>query len=282
MLVALLTSLRPRQWLKNVFVFAPLIFAQQFTDFTSIKLALATFVIFSLAASGAYLINDLLDREADRLHPTKRLRPIAAGELPVNVAYAAAGALFGIAIGWAYWIVPALAEIIGGYLALQVSYSLLLKHIFLLDIGMIAFGFVLRVMAGSIAIGVVASEWLILLTFSLTLLLVVGKREQELRHLGQSARQTLVHYDLHKLEIALAALTFATFSAYLTYTFLAAPSRWLLLTVPFVGWGLWRYLTLLKGQVAQENPENLVFIDKQFALSVLGFIITAILVLTFI
>ncbi len=279
MLIALLTSLRPRQWLKNIFVFVPLVFAQQFTDSTTVWLVVAAFSIFSLAASSTYLLNDVLDRADDRTHPKKRFRPIAAGELSVSVALSVAAVLTIIAVSWAYSLNQALAEIVSGYIAFMLSYSLLLKHVFLLDVVTIAFGFVLRVMAGSVVIGVSPSEWLILLTFTLTLLLAVGKREQELRHRGEVARTTLVRYNLSHLEVALALLTFGTFLAYTSYTLLAAPSLWLVLTVPFAGWGLWRYLTLLKGEVAQENPENLIFTDKQFAVAVLGFIITAVLVL---
>jgi 4-hydroxybenzoate polyprenyltransferase len=279
---ALIISLRPKQWIKNVFVFAPLVFAQAFTDFGSTLAAAQAFVIFSLAAGAVYLVNDILDREADRLHPKKKFRPIAAGQLDVFTASFAAAVFFAISGSWAYLFAPDFGAIIGGYVLLQAAYSLWLKHVFLFDILTIAFGFVLRVLGGAAVIAVPASSWLIVLTFLLTLLLAAGKREQEIKSLGSHAtRAALEGYDLRTLGQAVRLLSAVTLFTYMAYTLLGAPTPWLLATVPCVSYAFWRYNLLLTQSTLLEAPEEFIYADRRFLVAGLLFVALTFLALLF-
>lgn len=272
-------SLRPKQWVKNFFVFVPLIFAREFTDPTAVKLTIYAFGIFALAASGIYLLNDVLDRRSDAAHPVKKHRPVAAGTLPVRVAIIAGFALVGTTALLAFWLNTLLGEIIVGYAILQLAYSLMLKHIVFIDLAAIASGFVLRVYAGAAAIDVPVSAWLLAITFLLALLLAAGKRLRELQSSQtpeKLARKVLSNYSIDRLENVVKILTIAIFASYLFYAW--QTNLYLLLTAPIVAYGLLRYAALLHSKSAAECPTEMLLNDKRL-LATAGFWGIAILVI---
>ena len=209
MLRPLLQAMRPHQWVKNGFVLAPLIFARQLTEPKSLMAAGLAFCAFSAVASAIYLLNDAMDVERDRLHPSKRNRPIASGALSIRVALAAAAILApgGLALAWLTR--PGAVMTIGTYLVVNIAYSIRLKHVALLDVFIIALGFLLRVIAGALAVGVGISPWLLICTFFVALFMAFGKRRAELEELGSDAsghRAALAEYNTGFVDKALAAL----------------------------------------------------------------------------
>lgn len=268
MLTALLRAVRPRQWVKNLFVAAPLIFGKALRDEPRLLRAAAATALFCLVSSAVYLWNDLLDVEKDRLHPRKRLRPIAAGTLPIPVARVAAAVLatLGLALGWALdpWFAAAAAT----YLTLNVAYSLRLKHVPYVDVLIIASGFLLRVMAGGVAIAVYASGWLLLCTGLGACFLGFGKRSHELATAGTGARKSLDGYDAKHLRIALWGTGLATLVAYLLYT-LSAHTRvyfgthHMVWTVPILALGMGRFVALT-GSPRADSPTDEMLRDPVF------------------
>ena len=194
----LFVSLRPSQWTKNLIIFGPLVFAQRLLDPPSVVQAVAAFVIFCLLSGVVYLLNDVADREGDRLHPIKRFRPIASGAVPVTAALTLAAILAVVALTAAFWLRPLFGVMALGYLALLALYSGPLKHVVIIDVLTIAVGFVLRAVAGAVAIDVAVSPWLYMLTILLALFLALSKRRHELVLLadgppatGRSSRNTV-------------------------------------------------------------------------------------------
>lgn len=271
---ALLRSTRPQQWIKNVLVFAGLVFSQQLQDAAAVQAAVLTFCLFVFASGGIYLVNDLFDLEADRAHPIKRERPLAAGALTTRVAVLAAAILLGAATLGAILLQPALGVIVAVYVGLNVAYSAWLKHVPLLDVLLIASGFLLRAAAGTVAVLAPISPWLYVCTLLLALLIVLGKRRGELALLGKSAdthRHTLGRYSTAALDRWLTVLAVTTAGAYAVYT-LFAPAAFgnpkLLATAPFVALGLVRYLRLVRTSAGAESPEALLFRDPWLLASV--------------
>jgi 4-hydroxybenzoate polyprenyltransferase len=246
---ALLEAMRPRQWTKNVFVFAGVVFAGRLFDRGALLRATAAFAIFCAAASSTYLINDVLDRAADVHHPTKRFRPIASGRLSSLAALGAALALGAGALLAAAMLSRALLAMLLGYLALTAAYSLFLKRVFIVDAIAVAFGFVLRAAAGAAVVPAEISPWLLTNTFQLALFISLGKRRHELVLLGDHARDhrsALSRYTVGLLDSWLTALAGATIVTYALYT--QAPrtvqhfgTTGLIYTVPFVVYALFRY-----------------------------------------
>ncbi len=268
MLRPLLQAMRPHQWVKNGFVLAPLIFARQLTEPTSLLASALAFCAFSAVASAIYLLNDAMDVERDRLHPSKRHRPIASGALPVRVALAAAALLApgGLALAWLTQ--PGAVATIATYLVVNIAYSIRLKHIALLDVFIIALGFLLRVIAGALAVGVGISPWLLICTFFVALFMAFGKRRAELEELGGDAtghRAALAEYNAGFVDKALAALMAMTVMSYALYTIDALViarlgTDALVLTVPLVLFGVLRYLYQIhRGQGG--SPTTLVLRD---------------------
>ncbi len=262
-------SVRPRQWVKNLALLAPLLFSRRVADPESAGRALTGLVAFSLAAAATYLANDLVDRERDRAHPQKRLRPVAAGELSAASAAAAAALLGGAAVALAAALgLPFLATVLG-YLALQALYSSALKKVAVLDVFAIAAGFVLRVVAGAEVISVPISNWLYLCTLLLALFLALEKRRAELALLGDDApghRGILASYSLPLLDQLVAVAAGSTLLAYALYT--VAPetvarfgSDGLKYTVPFVLFGLFRYLYLVHHRGEGGEPSRVLLRD---------------------
>jgi 4-hydroxybenzoate polyprenyltransferase len=267
---ALLQNMRPKQWAKNGFVFAGIVFDQQLDDREPLLRVLVAFVLLCLTSSTIYLINDLADVESDRQHPKKKFRPIASGRLPMRVAAAAAIIFPSIAIGGAMTFSPELAGVLVLYLVLHILYSYLLKHIAIVDVFTIAAGFVLRVIAGVVVIEVEQfSPWLYVMAGLVALFLAVGKRRQELIQMGDNATNTRAifkDYNLPLLDDMLRLTMTSTAVAYTLYVIeaetLLVDTEYRLLTVPFVYYGLFRYLHVLYVKNHGGDPTEVIYEDR--------------------
>lgn len=268
--LALLVAMRPKQWTKNLLLFAGLLFTldQRHPLFDYQRAALG-FVLFSLLSSVVYLVNDVLDRDSDRLHPKKRRRPIASGELSPQAAIGAAVVL-GIGSLWACFALSINFGLIAGfYFALTVLYSFKLKHEVILDVLVLAAGFVLRAMAGAVLIGVSISPWLILCTLMLALFLGLSKRRAELIAVTASGkpgtRRILGEYSAAMLDQMIVIVTSACLMSYTLYTVespAAHQHHYLMLTIPFVLYGIFRYLYLMHRHQLGEAPDAVLLEDK--------------------
>jgi 4-hydroxybenzoate polyprenyltransferase len=284
---ALVASLRPRQWIKNLFVFAGLVFGGKLLDPHASVLALATFAVFCAMSGVVYLINDVADRERDRLHPTKGERPIAAGRLPVSTAVAAALVLLAAGLMGGLVISAPVALVAAAYVVLFAAYSVWLKHIVIVDVLTVAAGFVLRAAAGALAIAVEISGWLFICTILAALFLALGKRRHEFLTLGDQAprhRPILAQYGAGLLDQMIAVVTASTVTAYALYTMSPETvarfhTRWLPLTLPFVLYGIFRYLYLLYRQQMGGNPSDLFLHDAPLRLNTLLWILTVLLII---
>ncbi|GAB4421415.1 MAG: decaprenyl-phosphate phosphoribosyltransferase [Anaerolineales bacterium] len=268
MLKALFKTMRPKQWAKNVFLFAALVFDRKLTNLDAIAHTLGGVLAFSLLASAVYVINDIADVEADRRHPTKKNRPIAAGKLPISVAWLFAAALLLISFPLAWWLSPAFAIIELIYLLLNLAYSKWLKHIVLLDIILLASLYVIRVAAGVTLIDVVRfSPWIYIFTTFLALLMGTGKRRAEFGQMltGANTRRVLEGYTLNFLDQLITLASGMTIITYSLYTF-SAPNlpdnHMMMLTIPFIMYSILRYQYLLQVKEVGEAPENLVLADR--------------------
>ena len=265
---AALVAMRPRQWTKNLLLFAGIIFAAKLGDPARWAAAVAAFVAYCAASSAAYLVNDVRDAESDRLHPVKRSRPIARGELSPRAALVLAVALALSALALAGALGPPSLACLAAFVALQAAYSLGLKTFELVDVLAIAGLFVLRASAGAIAVDVRISEWLLLCTFLLALFVALGKRRAELGLDGVHARPALDGYSVALVDQLLAIVAAATIAAYTGYALAAHDTRWLVATVPLVVYGLFRYLLLLHRRGLGEEPETLLVEDLPLLVTV--------------
>lgn len=269
MVVSFLAACRPEQWTKNIFVFAALLFAKRLGDGDALAIAIETFVIFCALSSAVYLFNDIADREVDREHPLKRFRPIASGEISPATAGAASLALAGGGLAAAWSVAPALGVTALAYLALQVAYSLVLKHVVIVDALAIASGFVLRAVAGGVAIPVPVSSWLLACTTLLALFIALAKRRHELTALADGAtrhRPILDEYNPYLLDQMIAVVTASAVVAYAAYTTSSDTSARLgtdrlALTIPFVLYGIFRYLYLVHRKDGGGDPSTLLLTD---------------------
>lgn len=269
-LPSLVLSLRPAQWTKNLLVFAGLIFAKKIFEPSSLLTALEAFVIFCGLSGVVYLVNDIRDRDTDRQHPIKRQRPIAAGDLPVGVATLAALVLAALAMAAAFAIGRPFALVAGLYLALQTLYSGPLKHIVIIDVLTIAIGFVLRAVAGAVALNVAISHWLLVCTILLALFIALAKRRHELVMLADGAtshRPILGEYSAYLLDQMIAVVTASTLIAYIFYTISPETEEkfgtaWLGLTIPFPLYGIFRYLYLVHKREGGGSPADLLLNDR--------------------
>lgn len=287
MLRLLVVATRPREWLKNSFLFAALFFSKNLLNFVLLPKVVLAFGLFCLAASGVYLLNDIRDRHEDRKHPQKRTRPIASGALPVALAALAMCVLLCAAMGGALLLQPAFGCITAAYILLNVAYSYWLKHMVILDVFSLATGFVLRVVAGAIVIDVMMSHWLLICTMFLALFLGFSKRRCELVILAQEAsqhRHVLMEYDLTFLDIMIGIVTSATVISYTLYT--VSPETIhrfhtdkLLLTVPVVLYGIFRYLYLVYRKDSGGNPAHTLLIDSPLQASVVLWGLVSVIIL---
>ena len=269
-------ALRPAQWTKNLVVFAALIFGQRLFDGEAVLRAIVAFFAFCALSGVVYVVNDVVDREGDRQHPLKRLRPIAAGHLSVTMALASAGVLLVVALAAATWLGTSFLIHAGAYVLLQVSYSLSLKRQVILDVLSIAIGFVIRASAGGAAIGVPVSQWLLVCTILLALFLALAKRRHEITLLGDEAlrhRAILGEYTPYLVDQMMAVATASTLMAYAFYTVSSDTverfgTPWLGLTLPFPLYGIFRYLYLVHRRSQGGSPSELLLADRPLLLCV--------------
>jgi 4-hydroxybenzoate polyprenyltransferase len=289
MLSALIKTMRVRQWTKNGFIFFGLIFDKQLFMLEPFLRTAAGFFLFCLISSAVYLFNDIADVEADRNHPEKKYRPIASGKLPIRVAFAAGVLLTLIAIPLGYLLSPLFALILAVYLAINVLYSRWLKHISILDVLIISSGFVLRVAAGVALITVERfSPWLYMITILFSLYMGLGKRRAEMNLLAQGAsahRKVFEGYTIPLLDQFITIVSGMTIVAYSLYTF-SAPNlpenHAMMLTIPFVVYGIFRYLQLIQLGNAAGSPDEVALKDRplQFTVLLWGLTVIAIFYLS--
>ena len=284
-----LKLLRPHQWVKNGFVLAPLIFAGKLLYVPSLILGVSAFAVFCLASSGVYTFNDIFDREQDRNHPRKRNRPVASGKIGVLSAALVGAGLFVTSILGALIIGKAFFLWVSFYLLLQFGYNIAFRNIVILDILAIAMGFVIRAVAGSVAIGVVISPWLILCSLLIALFLGFAKRRQEIVLLGDAAaehRSILKDYSVPLLDQLIGIVTAATIVCYAIYTLTPEVtqrlgSRYMILTLPFVLYGIFRYLYLVHIHEKGGSPTRDLLTDTPLLLSIGLWTITSVALIYF-
>jgi 4-hydroxybenzoate polyprenyltransferase len=274
--LSLVLSLRPSQWTKNLIVFAALGLSGRLMDGPSVLKATAAFAIFCVLSGVVYLINDIADREADRQHPLKKHRPIAAGDLPVGVAALVAAVLGGVALLAAFWLRPLFGAVAAAYVALLSLYSGPLKHVVIIDVLTIAIGFVLRAASGAVVISVAISHWLYILTILLALFLALSKRRHELVLLADRAtghRRILQEYSPYLLDQMISVVTASTIVAYAFYT--VSPETIakfgtdrLGLTLPFPLYGIFRYLYLVHQKEGGGSPADMLLTDRPLLICV--------------
>ena len=286
----ILRSMRPLQWVKNLFVFAGLIFSQEFLNLHKLLLSLSAFGVFCLLASGVYIFNDIIDLPRDRLHPTKRNRPLPSGIVPIWLAALLSPALIVAGIVWAFHLHRGLALVGIIYIALQVLYTLVLKRLVIVDILVVASGFLLRAAAGAVVLDVAISSWLLLCTSLLALFMVTAKRRQELFRLksemSETTRDVLLEYNLPFLDEMLTIQAYGAVISYAIYVFDPGTTErfgtpYLGVSLPFVIYGILRYLYLVKVRGSGEAPEKLVISDPIFLINLLLWVATVIVIIYF-
>ena len=275
MLKALLKTMRPKQWAKNIFLLAAVVFDRKLTHADAMLHTILGVITFSLVASVVYIINDIADVEADRQHPIKRKRPIAAGKLPIPVAWGASVILLVVAFPVAYWLSPSFAFITLFYMLLNLTYSKWIKHVVLLDILVLASFYVIRVAAGVALINVERfSPWIYIFTTFLALLMGTGKRRAELSEIADgpnAQRRVLDGYTLSFLDQLITLASGMTIITYSLYTF-SAPNlpenHAMMLTIPFLMYGIFRYQYLLQVNGTGSAPEEVVLSDRPLQISI--------------
>ena len=275
---------RPKQWTKNGFVLAGLIFSGEALAASSVVAAILAFAAFCALSGAVYAANDVLDVEEDRKHPTKRNRPVASGLISPRAAvvYAAFLALSGLTL--AFFVAPGVGAAGLAYLVLQAVYTPVLKHQPILDVMSISAGFVLRALAGAAAVAVAISPWLIVCTGLLTLFLGFSKRRHELAVLGDVAsvhRKNLREYSVEMLDEMMNIMVSATIIAYTMYTFFAHQDRWMMASIPFVVYGVFRYM-LLVHRDGGGNPDTLLLRDRPLQITLLLWLAVVMTVIYFV
>lgn len=262
----LVKLMRPRQWIKNAFVIAPLVFTSEFLNPVSVQHVLFALLLFCMASSATYIVNDINDIERDRLHPKKALsRPLAAGIVSVRAALMLLAVLYAL-LAWGAFAAPHVMLVIGGYMVLNLAYSFVLKHEPVVDIFTIAIGFVLRVYAGATALKVPVSGWMFVTTLCLALYLASIKRRQELSNSGDGARSVLQKYSVSLVDryaemSATGALVFYSM-------FVMSTKPQMVMTVPLVLFGLFRYWYVVEQLDGGESPTDVMFADWQLIATV--------------
>jgi 4-hydroxybenzoate polyprenyltransferase len=285
--VSLLISLRPGQWTKNLFVFAGLLFSLKLFDPRAILTAVEAFLIFCALSGVVYLLNDVMDRDTDRRHPTKCNRPIAAGDLSVPMALVVAGLIGALSLVAAFRLRWQFGAVAAGYLGLQALYSTSLKHLVILDVLTIAIGFVLRAVGGAVALDVVISHWLLVCMILLALFIALAKRRHELVLLADNAishRPILGEYSAYLLDQMIAVVTASTLIAYIFYTISPETEQkfgttWLGLTIPFPLYGIFRYLYLVHRREGGGSPADLLLNDRPLLACVTFWVLAVVLII---
>ncbi len=292
MILALIAALRPKQWTKNLLLFAGVLFSQHFSDPPLVLRAAIGFVTFSLLAGCTYLFNDLRDAPADRLHPRKKKRPIASGRLPAWVAWGALFPLLAVALAASWWLGSGFMIAAACYVCLNVAYSLGLRNIVLIDVFVIALGFVLRAIAGvellrGPAPGTELSPWLMVCTFFGALFLALAKRRRELANAGEAApmqRRVLEQYSPELLDGLLMVSAAASMMGYALYTIWPSTvakfgTGAMLYTLPIVAYGIFRYLYVLKVSEQAEDPSMVLLTDGPMAGCVVLYLLAVVMIL---
>lgn len=283
----MIKAARPQQWTKNLIIFAPLIFSRSLFDIPMLLTTAAAFLVFCLLSGALYIFNDIRDLEEDKKHPLKSQRPLASGRISPKTAWAEWVVLLGLSLTGAFFLGQDVFLIAFFYLVLQIAYSYYLKHVVILDVFVIAGGFILRVVAGGLAIDVSISHWLLICTLLLALFLAMSKRRHELILLEDGAsghRPILQEYSPYLLDQMIAVVTASTVIAYCLYTISRETvtkfgTDELIYTVPFVIYGIFRYLYLVHQKSGGGTPEYLLLRDKPLLLDILLWIIAAALII---
>jgi len=276
-----IAAMRPKQWIKNLFVFVGIIFSANLTNTAMLARVAGSFLIFCLLSGAVYLINDIADAEKDRKHPEKKNRPLAAGLISAGGAAAAAAAAAAVSLAAAYALSVSFGVISSIYFVLMLLYSFYIKNIIILDVFTIALGFVLRVTAGTEVIDVYLSPWAVMCTFFLALFLALGKRRSEKITLGDEAnnhRISLETYTIPLIDQMISIVTTSTIVSYFLYTFKLSQHLVSLATIPFVLFGLFRYLHLVYNKNSGSNPEELALTDRPLQISILLWFIVSLLI----
>ena len=280
MLKELIISMRPKQWYKNLVLFIAIVFSHNLFDFSLWFNVISAFIIFCMLSGGDYVINDILDIERDKKHPTKRKRPIASGRLKKSHAILFASLLIIIALSGSYLINSLFFIVSIMFFSLHNAYTLFLKHIIIVDVLIISTNFVIRTIAGCLAINLFASSWLIVCAFLLALFLALGKRRHELVLLGEEAkghRKILQDYSTEMLDQMIGITSGALIISYSLYTFLTN-NNYMMLTIPFVVYGLFRYLFLVHAKNFGGETE-LIFKDKGMLVCMVLWAVSVVLIL---
>ncbi len=286
MLRYLIKSMRPTQWIKNGIIFAPLVFSRNLFAPEPLGLVLAAFAIFCLLSGTVYLMNDLVDLERDKVHPTKSKRPLASGKLSRGVATFASVLFLALSLGGAFAIGWGFLVVAGLYFIINLLYSSILKHVVIIDVMVISFGFILRVLGGAVVINVPPTPWLLMCTMLLALFLGFAKRRHELVQLddANSHRKVLMHYSPYFLDQMIMIVTASTVMSYALYTISADTvehigSNHLLYTIPFVLYGIFRYLYLVHLKEGGGSPTRILLTDRPLAVNILLWLVTCVLIL---
>jgi 4-hydroxybenzoate polyprenyltransferase len=282
-MMKLIRSMRPEQWVKNLFIFAPLVFSENLFAIGLVMKAVMAFLIFCLLSGCVYILNDIMDLEKDRLHPIKRFRPLASGQVSVTTARIFAFSLFGAAFVLSYILSTSFCLIACIYFTLNLLYSFYLKNVVIVDVFIVATGYFLRVFGGAKVIDVDVSSWLLICTILLALFLAFSKRRHELVILNQEAtrhRKILAEYSPYFLDQMISVTTASTVVSYILYTISEETvtkfhTRTLIFTVPFVLYGIFRYLYLIHQKEGGGNPTSALFGDKPLMVNMLLWVLTA-------
>jgi 4-hydroxybenzoate polyprenyltransferase len=278
----LFLQLRPKQWTKNLLVFAALIFSLKATTIHAVVYSVIGFFLFSFVSGCVYILNDFVDREADSKHPVKKHRPMASGALNPYLALSFGLLLLIGSLGWSFYLNPLLTLVLSAYFIVNVLYSLKLKHVVLIDIMIIAAGFVFRAIAGGLVIRVKFTPWFLLCTMLLSLFLAISKRRHELLLLKAKKgthRKVLESYSPELLDQLNSIVTTATIISYSLFTFTSGHTIHLMWTIPFVIYGIFRYLYLIHMEDKGGSPEKVLLEDKHILLTVIFYTISVIMIL---
>ncbi len=286
-LIELFKSIRPQQWMKNLFIFAPLIFSENIFNLPMFLQTLMAFAAYCLLSGALYILNDLKDLEEDRRHPIKSLRPLASGKLKKSQAVVAFFVLSFISLLLAYAVNTEFLYVALVYFVLQLAYSFYLKHVVILDVFIVASGFFLRVIAGAVAIRVYISPWLLICTTLLALFLALSKRRHEIMLLDKEAvnhRPILKEYSPYLMDQMISVVTASTVIAYCLYTISDETitkfgTNKLILTVPFVLYGIFRYLYLIHQKAEGGTPEALILKDRPLLFDIFLWVVSASLII---
>jgi 4-hydroxybenzoate polyprenyltransferase len=280
--VLLFRQLRPKQWTKNLLVFAALIFSHKVINFQTVSKSVIGFFLFSFVAGCVYILNDFVDREADRKHPTKKYRPMASGALSPYLALSFGAILLLSSLIISYFLNPLLTVLLLVYFILNVSYSFKLKHIVIIDVMIIAAGFVFRAIAGGLVIDVPFTPWFLICTMLLSLFLAISKRRHELIFLeGKKGthRKVLESYSPALLDQLNTIVTTATIISYSLFTFTSGHTIHLMWTIPMVIYGIFRYIYLIHIEGKGGSPEKVLFEDKHILFTVIIYVVSVITIL---